>query len=218
MSTLDPARQSVPRAAAAPFAISARSLFCVIASAFWVNDTDAQNDTNAEPAGEVVASSTFRDFLRNCRSLAFLCHSERSEESRILFSAGERTLNRDSSARVEKDPGFFASLRMTQRQGAKRTKIRGDRHKDKRPRANSEKPSSSQKVPGFFASLRNDTRKLSEMASSAFSRFPSLGAGVTPAEGSVKPTAGFTYNGAPSLGSAPGAAFTPWAGSVNLVG
>src|SRR5277367_5412929 len=125
MSTLDPARQSVPRAAAAPFAISARSLFCVIASAFWVNDTDAQNDTNAEPAGEVVASSTFRDFLRNFRSLAFLCHSERSEESRILFSAGERTLNRDSSARVEKDPGFFASLRMTQRQGAKGTKIKG---------------------------------------------------------------------------------------------
>jgi hypothetical protein len=151
MSTLDPARQSVPRAAAAPFAISARSLFCVIASAFWVNDTDAQNDTNAEPAGEVVASSTFRDFLRNCRSLAFLCHSERSEESRILFSAGERTLNRDSSACVEKDPGFFAALRMT--------KIRGDRHKDKRPRANSEKPSSSQKAPGFFASLKNDTRK-----------------------------------------------------------
>src|SRR5580700_4387680 len=34
----------------------------------------------------------------------------------------------------------------------------------------------------------------SEMASSTFRDFLSLGAGVTPAEGSVKPTAGFTLN------------------------
>jgi len=32
------------------------------------------------------------------------------------------------------------------------------------------------------------------MASSPFCDFLSLGAGVTPAEGSVKPTAGFTFN------------------------
>jgi len=43
----------------------------------------------------------------------------------------------------------------------------------------------------------NDTGKEpeSEMASSTFRDFFfSLGAGVTPAEGSVKPTAGFTFN------------------------
>jgi hypothetical protein len=34
----------------------------------------------------------------------------------------------------------------------------------------------------------------SKMASSPFCDFLSLGAGVTPAEGSVKPTAGFTLN------------------------
>jgi hypothetical protein len=34
----------------------------------------------------------------------------------------------------------------------------------------------------------------SEMSSSTFRDFFSLGAGVTPAEGSVKPTAGFTLN------------------------
>jgi hypothetical protein len=34
----------------------------------------------------------------------------------------------------------------------------------------------------------------SEMSSSTFRDFFQLGAGVTPAEGSVKPTAGFTYN------------------------
>ena len=59
---------------------------------------------------------------------------------------------------------------------------------------------------------------LSEMASSTFRDFLPLGAGVTPAEGSVKPTAGFTYNGVPSFDSVSEAAFTPSAGSVNLVG
>jgi hypothetical protein len=42
------------------------------------------------------------------------------------------------------------------------------------------------------------------MASSTFRDFFSLGAGVTPAEGSVKPTVGFTYDVAPSLDSVSG--------------
>jgi hypothetical protein len=37
----------------------------------------------------------------------------------------------------------------------------------------------------------------SERLSSTFRDFLSLGAGVTPAEGSVKPTAGFTLNRVP---------------------
>ena len=44
------------------------------------------------------------------------------------------------------------------------------------------------------------------MASSPFCDFLSLGAGVTPAEGSVKPTAGFTFNQVNSLLEAP----LPW--------
>src|ERR1700729_2335544 len=77
------------------------------------------------------------------------------------------------------------------------------RNMDFRPRP------SARKDPGFFASLKNDTRKQhtkseqarsspvfppepeSEMSSSTFRDFLPLGAGVTPAEGSVKPTAGF---------------------------
>jgi hypothetical protein len=38
----------------------------------------------------------------------------------------------------------------------------------------------------------------SEMAASTFRDFLSLGAGVTPAEGSVKPIAGFTFDEVPS--------------------
>ena len=56
--------------------------------------------------------------------------------------------------------------------------------------------------PGFFATVAfalNDTRKknLSKRASSPFCDFFSLGAGVTPAEGSVKPIAGFTFDYVP---------------------
>src|SRR5260370_38369365 len=56
--------------------------------------------------------------------------------------------------------------------------------------------------PGFFATAAfalNDTRKknLSKRASSPFCDFFSLGAGATPAEGSVKPTAGFTLDYVP---------------------
>jgi hypothetical protein len=39
----------------------------------------------------------------------------------------------------------------------------------------------------------------SEMSSSTFRDFFSPGAGVTPVQGSVKPTAGFTYNTFPCL-------------------
>ena len=62
-----------------------------------------------------------------------------------------------------------------------------------------------------------ETEPVSEMASSTLRDFFPLGAGVTPAEGSVKPTAGFTYNQALPCARFV-VAFTPWAGSVNLVG
>ena len=51
----------------------------------------------------------------------------------------------------------------------------------------------TEKDSGFFAALRM-TQKTERNGVFDISRFPSLGAGVTPAEGSVKPTAGFTYN------------------------
>ncbi len=50
--------------------------------------------------------------------------------------------------------------------------------------------------PGFFASLRMTQEKEpeSKRASSPFCDFFSPGAGVTPAEGNVKPTVGFTFD------------------------
>jgi hypothetical protein len=53
----------------------------------------------------------------------------------------------------------------------------------------------SRKITGEVISKAATPPELeSEMASSTFCDFFSLGAGVTPAEGSVKPTAGFTFN------------------------
>jgi hypothetical protein len=52
------------------------------------------------------------------------------------------------------------------------------------------------KEPGFFASLWNDTTMdpQSEMSFSTFRDFLTLGAGLSPAEGSLKPIAGFIFN------------------------
>jgi len=49
-----------------------------------------------------------------CRLLS-LCHSERSEESRIFLDARRRMVVEGAIADTEKDPGFFAALRMTQK-------------------------------------------------------------------------------------------------------
>jgi hypothetical protein len=49
-------------------------------------------------------------------------------------------------------------------------------------------------VSGEVVTRASSPEPESEMASSTFRDFLSLGAGVTPAEGSVKPTAGFTFN------------------------
>jgi hypothetical protein len=59
-----------------------------------------------------------------------------------------------------------------------------------------------EKDPGSLDFARDDTRRRmtqeknlrAKRASSPFCDFFSLGAGVTPAEGSVKPTVGFTLN------------------------
>src|SRR5271154_2305252 len=70
------------------------------------------------------------------------CHSERSEESRVPCgdehlqpwsdrfvripgSANRRMSARCAAARTEKDPGFFASLRMTQNEGRPGNQNRG---------------------------------------------------------------------------------------------
>jgi len=91
-----------------------RSLFCVILS-------EAKNPGSfCELLGY---SESARDLLFLCLSplifvsfrLLSLCHSERSEESRIFLDARRRMVVEGAIADTEKDPGFFAALRMTQK-------------------------------------------------------------------------------------------------------
>jgi hypothetical protein len=66
-----------------------------------------------------------------------LCHSERSEESRIFYDACRRTLNHGAitfihRCPVQKDTGFFAALRMTQKKNFARDDTRRRQDNEKR--------------------------------------------------------------------------------------
>jgi len=89
-------------------------IFVPVASCLCVILSEAKNPGSLR---ELLGCRSLHlaSYLRACRFLS-LCHSERSEESRIFLDARRRVAIEGALAVTEKDPGLFAALRMTQQQ------------------------------------------------------------------------------------------------------
>jgi len=103
---LESARRCLSLCLQASYLVPVASCLCVILSA-------AKNPGSLR---ELLGCRSLHlaSYLCACRFLS-LCHSERSEESRIFLDARRRMAIEGALADIEKDPGFFAALRMTQK-------------------------------------------------------------------------------------------------------